>query len=118
MAPCKKSLLLSIPRTTGVTLVSWAIICWDPTRKRPPTSTVEEPGEKATLTVPYSDEDLAAAGGDPGKLVLSYYDEELGQWIPVETFVDPSTQTLTTDTDHFSDWIVLGQENPSSGFPL
>jgi thermitase len=74
------------------------------------------PGATTTITVKYTDADLAAAGGDPSLLALSRYDESAGQWVVIPTTVDAQTKTLTAATDKFSQWMVVAasSESPAS----
>ncbi len=54
-----------------------------------------------TITVKYSDEDLAAAGGAAKNLVLAHYNEATGKWNTHETAVDSADRTLSATTTHF-----------------
>ncbi|MCX5992121.1 MAG: fibronectin type III domain-containing protein [Chloroflexi bacterium] len=76
-----------------------------------PVVTLSQP---ITITVKYSVEDVAAAGGDPNNLVLAYYDETAGEWKPLDTTVNTSDKTLSATTNHFSTWAVLAK-SPSEG---
>ena len=67
-----------------------------------------------SITVKYSDQDVAAAGNDPNNLVLAYWDEAKGGWVTLPTTVDTAEMTLTTATSHLSTWAVLSQ-SPSEG---
>lgn len=69
--------------------------------------------KEVTITVNYSDEDGAAAGGDPELLTLSRYDEDAGEWAVLPTTVDTVAQTLTVTTDRFSKWMVMVEEAPA-----
>ncbi|MCX5990815.1 MAG: hypothetical protein NTZ04_00535, partial [Chloroflexi bacterium] len=70
--------------------------------------------QSATLTVWYSDDDLAAVKGDPNNLVLAYYDEAAADWKPLDTTVNTTDKTLSATTNHFSTWAVLAK-SPSEG---
>jgi hypothetical protein len=61
----------------------------------------------ATVTVVYSADDLAAAGGDPSQLKLAYYDAAQNAWVILPTQVDTGSSTLTTTTNHLSVWAVM-----------
>ncbi len=75
--------------------------------------------KEVTICIRYTDADLAAAGGEPDKLALSYYDEAVEEWVIVDTTVDTAAGTLTANTSHFSKWSVMGQDVATgSGFPL
>ena len=63
--------------------------------------------KEINITIKYSDEDVAAAGGDPQRLALAYYDEGTGKWKVLATTVDSTGKTLSTTTDHLSTWAVL-----------
>ena len=67
-----------------------------------------------TITVRYSDEDVAADGGDPTKLALAYYYEAAAEWKTLDTTVNTTDKTLSTTTTHFSTWAILAK-SPSEG---
>jgi hypothetical protein len=67
-----------------------------------------------TITVKYSDEDVAAAGGDPSNLVLAYYDEAAAAWKRIDTTVKTTDKTLSATTSHLSTWAVLSK-SPGGG---
>ncbi len=74
---------------------------------------------QVTITVKYSDEDLAAAGGAPKNLVLAHYDETTGKWNTYETAVNSADRTLSTTTTHFSTWAILAKTtSAANGLPL
>ena len=60
-----------------------------------------------TITVKYAAEDLAAANGDPAKLVLGYWDKTARQWTVLDTTVNAGQTTLSASTSHLSLWAVL-----------
>ena len=76
------------------------------------------PGATTTITVRYTDADLAAAGGDPNLLALSRYDETTGQWVVIPTILDAPTKTLTATTAQFSEWMVVARPPASSPWPI
>ena len=57
-----------------------------------------------TIEVAYSPEDLASAGGDPGRLCLAYRED--GAWVPVGTACDPARGVLTASSDRPGCWAV------------
>jgi PKD repeat protein len=67
-----------------------------------------------TITVKYSDEDLAVAGDDPGNLFLAYYNENTGKWNTRETTLNRADGSLSATTTHFSTWAILAK-SPSRG---
>jgi len=67
-----------------------------------------------TITVKYSDEDLAAAGGAAKNLVLAHYNEATGKWNTHETAVDSADRTLSATTTHFCTWVILAKSPPDS----
>ncbi len=72
----------------------------------------------STITVKYSEADLAAAGGDPHRLVLAYWDEAAGEWNPLETNVNAEDMTLSASTTHLSTWAVLAKTtSATNGLP-
>ncbi len=61
----------------------------------------------ATISVKYSDADLAVAGGDASKLVLARYDQSDRKWTLLKTSVNKDTMTLSATTNRFSTWAVM-----------
>jgi hypothetical protein len=78
-------------------------------------NTIVSLSQPVTITVKYTDEDVAAAGGDPNNLVLAYYDEGSGQWVTLDTTVNTEEMTVSATTTHFSQWAILGKSVASSG---
>jgi hypothetical protein len=68
--------------------------------------------QEVTVIVKYSDDDVAAAGGNPDDLVLAYYDEAAGKWTELDTIVNLNDRTLSTTADHLSSWMVLARVSP------
>ena len=68
--------------------------------------------KEITITVKYSDEDIATAGGDPTLLILSYYDKDAGEWVILPTTVDTIAKTLTITVDNLGMWMVMAEEDP------
>ena len=82
---------------------------------------MEHLARNVTMHIRYSDADLAAADADPSRLILSYYDESISEWITVDTKVDTSAETLSTETGHLSRWAVMRKESEpgtSAGLPF
>ena len=71
----------------------------------------------ATVRVTYSADDLAAAGGDPSKLKLSYYNTVKGEWTMLPTQVNTQDMTLTTTTNHLSVWAVMISSSAATTVP-
>jgi hypothetical protein len=71
--------------------------------------------KEATVTVTYSTDDLAAAGGDTSKLKLSYFDAVQNAWVILPTQVDEGKTTLTTTTNHLSVWAVMISSSTTGG---
>jgi hypothetical protein len=71
----------------------------------------------ATVRVTYSADDLSAAGGDPSKLKLSYYDTAKGAWTMLPTQVNTKDMTLTTTTNHLSVWAVMIPTSAATAVP-
>lgn len=69
--------------------------------------------KEVTITVTYSDKDVAAAGGDPNLLSLARYDEDTRKWVFLPTMVDTTIRTLTVTTNELSLWALLAEEPPS-----
>jgi len=71
-----------------------------------------------TITVKYSDEDVATASGDPNNLVLAYYDEAVGKWNPLTTTVNTTDKTLSAITTHLSTWATMALAAEGNGVPF
>ena len=59
-----------------------------------------------TLTFTYDPNDLPE-GVDEGDLVIAYYDEDAGEWVELDTTVDPVTRTITADIDSFTIFAIM-----------
>jgi hypothetical protein len=70
--------------------------------------------EPVIITVNYTEDDVAAAGGDANDLVLAYYDEESSEWVTLDTTVNLEEMTVSATTTHFSTWAILAK-SPSEG---
>jgi len=70
--------------------------------------------QPTAITVKYSEADAAAAGGNPNRLVLAYWDETAGCWKELKTSVGTANMTLSASTTHLSTWAVLAK-SPSEG---
>ena len=60
-----------------------------------------------TITVGYSDGDVAQAGDAPENLVLAYYNEATGKWSLLATTFNGTNRSLSATTTHFSTWAIL-----------
>ncbi len=72
----------------------------------------------ATISVKYSDADLAVAGGDASNLVLARYDQSDRKWTQLQTNLNRDTTTLSATTNRFSTWAVMtstSQRSPTEG---
>ncbi|MFC1944923.1 PQQ-binding-like beta-propeller repeat protein [Chloroflexota bacterium] len=66
--------------------------------------------KEITITVKYSEEDIAVAGGDPNLLMLARYNDDVGEWVILPTMVDTIAQNLIVTTDELSLWVILIKE--------
>jgi len=71
----------------------------------------------ATVRVTYSADDLSAAGGDPSKMKLSYWDTAKNEWTMLPTQVNTQDMTLTTTTNHLSVWAVMVSSSAATAIP-
>ncbi len=62
--------------------------------------------EEATVTIPYSDADLAAKGLNEDKLAIYYYNEPEARYEKIDTVVDKVNNTVTAKLEHFSRYVV------------
>ncbi len=69
------------------------------------------------LYVEYSQENLAAAGGDPTRLSLARFDTDAGEWIIVPTQVDTKGRILTAETVEPGIWGVFVTAAPATSQP-
>ncbi|MBI2410912.1 MAG: fibronectin type III domain-containing protein [Candidatus Kerfeldbacteria bacterium] len=84
---------------------------------------VTELAGTATLTLPYDEANLEAAGVTEEELDMSYYDEAGGTWVDVpSTVVDTENNTYTVSVDHFSAFsitsvgsIIAADDNSNDG---
>lgn len=71
----------------------------------------------ATVQVTYSADDLSAAGGDPSKMKLAYYDTSKNAWTILPTQVNTQDMTLMTTTNHLSVWAVMISSSATTAQP-
>lgn len=64
-------------------------------------------GADVEVCVEYTDDDIAAAGGDPHLLKLAYYDETSSKWVVLDTTVNTSLGVVCAHTNHLSSWAIL-----------
>ena len=69
------------------------------------------------LYVEYSQENLAAAGGDPTRLALARFDTDGGDWVIVPTQVDTKGRILTVETIDPGIWGVFVTAAPATSEP-
>ncbi|MFA6534001.1 MAG: Ig-like domain-containing protein [Patescibacteria group bacterium] len=72
-------------------------------------------GDAATLTLPYTDADVLAAGVDETKLTCGSLDDSTGLWETFPTTVDTTNNTITCQITHFSSFGVLGSISAAGG---
>lgn len=60
-----------------------------------------------TIDAGYQDEDLASSGGDESRISLARYDERLEQWVLLPSTVNPATNRVSAQVQHFSVFAVL-----------
>jgi len=70
-----------------------------------------------TLTFTYDPNDLPE-GVDEGDLVIAYYDEDAGEWVELDTTVDPVTHTITADIDSFTIFAIIAPTAPTTPAPV
>lgn len=66
-----------------------------------------ELAEAMDICVEYTSADLDAAGDDPARLRLAYYDATTEGWVVLSTEVDTTAGTLCAETTHLSEWAVF-----------
>ena len=79
----------------------------------PDGATIGPPGMQITIT--YDPESLPA-GVDETNLVIAYYDEAAGEWKFISGTVDPATNTVTFNVEHFTVYAIIGGESADFEF--
>jgi hypothetical protein len=69
--------------------------------------------QTVTLTFTYTSGDII--GLDEGTLAVFYWDEDTEQWVSLGGTVNASTNTITVETTHFTQFAVIGEITYSSG---
>ena len=59
-----------------------------------------------TLGYTYDPDDLPE-GVNEEDLVLAYYNEDIGEWVELDTTVDPVTNTIIAEVDHFTVFTII-----------
>ena len=59
-----------------------------------------------TICMLYSEQDLAAANGDPSLFRIACCDGSDAQWHPLPTMVDTTEGSVCASTNHLSDWAI------------
>jgi hypothetical protein len=72
----------------------------------------------ATIRFYYTLKQLQDAGVDENTLKIHFWNTTLGQWMPVESHVNADEHYVWAIVDHFSLWVIMGQEPPSPTTPL
>jgi hypothetical protein len=59
---------------------------------------------------------LRARSIPEAELAIAWFNEAQGRWVPLPTDLDPATQTVSTQIDHFSAFTLSdGSSTPSTG---
>ena len=61
-----------------------------------------------TLTFTYTDDQVE--GVDESSLVVYYWDSDTSAWVALESVVDADNNTVTANTNHFTDFALMGEE--------
>ena len=69
---------------------------------------VSDTNSPVTITMPYTDADVTAAGVDESKLTLASYNTSSQTWESVSTTVDTTNNLLIASVSHFSSFGILG----------
>ena len=70
-----------------------------------------------TIELSYNDADLAAAQGNPTRLVVQKYDTVLQAWTPLTTTADMVAKTVTAQVSRTSFFALMGQVQPPTPTP-
>ena len=69
----------------------------------------------ATITLTYTDNQLAAAGViNEDSLTVAFFNPSSSLWRFVSAMVDKTTNTITFERNHFSIWVLAEKESPNS----
>ena len=63
-----------------------------------------------TITVKYTDDDVATAGGNPYNLEIMYYDTSLDAWTGLLTTIDLVAKTATARVTHLTAFALVAQQ--------
>jgi protocatechuate 3,4-dioxygenase beta subunit len=77
-------------------------------------STISDLNSDATLTLNYTDAQVADAGVDEAKLTVALLNASTGSWEGQETTVDTTNNLLTASISHFSTYGVIGGVSASA----
>lgn len=67
----------------------------------------------ARIRLYYTLEKLQAAGLDESTLKIHYWNAATSQWVAVESHVNTDEHYVWADIDHFSFWVIMGQQAAS-----
>ena len=70
-----------------------------------------------TITLSYSDDDVATAEGNPHRLVVHKYDDNASAWVALSTTVDLANKTVQTKVSRFSLFALMGGATPPTPTP-
>jgi len=70
-----------------------------------------------TITLTYSDDDVAVAEGNPSRLVIHKYDDNASVWVALNTTVDLANKTVQTKVSRFSLFALMGGAKPPTPTP-
>jgi hypothetical protein len=74
---------------------------------QPITTLSSSSGSGATITIPYSEADVTAAGGTENQIVIGSWSDEKQQWDPLPTTCDTTNNICTATTSHFSTFATI-----------
>jgi len=74
-------------------------------------------GAPITISVKYNDDDLLAAEGNPGRLVLQKYDTAFKAWVSLNTTFDPASKTIQAQASRLGFFTLMGQAQPATPTP-
>ncbi len=99
------------------TAVQYTVKAWHSSNGQP-----FQPGERFSLpysqVICYTDAELTlAADHSPDNLLIAYFDETSGKWIPVPTTVDAVNKNVGTLIDHTSLWALMARPSGSMVSP-
>ena len=83
-----------VPEGKAAVLEAFTLEVWVPGGQ------IRELDNPLFTTIGYNDNDLAVADGDTDRFLITAFDEATGEWVALDTTIDPRTQRAIAKTNH------------------